>query len=100
MRESRFGINDLAFVWLLEIALKVLEDDQKRREEFVKSLVEQCCKDGFLSAKFVNMIRSIEEEERQTTQEDDDAVFNKYLAKPPFPATWTRNITRNIRDQY
>lgn len=97
MRESRFGINALAYEWLLEIGLKVLctPQNHKRREAFVKSLLEQCCKDGLLSTKFASMIRSLEKEERSATEEGEEEIFNKYLQNPPFPATWNRNITDN-----
>lgn len=97
MRESRFGVNNLAFEWLLEIGLKVLAsvDNRARREDFVNSLLEQCCKDGYLSGKFISMIRSLEMDERSAADEGKDEIFNKYLQRPPFPATWTRNISVN-----
>ena len=95
MRQSRFGINALAYEWLLEIGLKVLctPQNHKRREAFVTSLLQQCCKDGLLSIKFVSMIRSLEKEERTEGEEGEEEILNKYLQNPPFPATWNRNIT-------
>jgi hypothetical protein len=95
LRESRFGINALAYELILEIGLKVLHSPEncKRREDFVRGLLKQCCKDGFLSPKFTSMVRSLEEEERSATEEGEKEIFNKYLGEPPFPATWNRNIT-------
>lgn len=94
MRGSRFGVNNLAYEWLLEIGLKVLHstENRKRRDDFVNSLLGQCCTDGFLSSTFVSMIRSLEKKERP--EEDEEEGFNKYLSEPPFPATWTRNIIK------
>lgn len=94
MRESRFGVNALAYEWVLEIGLKVLSSPEKhdRREQFVMSLLKQVCKDGFLSPKFISMLRSLEAEERSFMKEGEEKMFNKYLAQPPFPATWNRNV--------
>lgn len=94
MRESRFGINALAYEWLLEIGLKVLQSPEmhKRREDFVHSLLKQCCTDGFLSSKFMDKINSLEEE-HLVEGEGENKIFNKHIGKPPFPATWSRNIS-------
>lgn len=99
MRESRFGINALAYEWLLEIGLKVLSSPEmdKRRENFVKSLLEQCCKDGFLSRKFVSKVSALEVEQL-AQEEGENKIFNKYLGKPPYPATWNRNLPDRLCD--
>jgi hypothetical protein len=92
MRESRFGINSIAYEWLLEIGLKVLSSpNHERRAVFVESLLNQVCKDGLLSSKFISMVRALEEEERLATEEGEEEVFDRYLGRPPFPFTWSRN---------
>ncbi|KAL7520984.1 hypothetical protein ACHAWX_005674 [Stephanocyclus meneghinianus] len=94
MRESRFGIDSLAYEWLLEIALKVLHspENHSRRRVFVESLIRQCCKDGLLSVKCVRLLESLEEEDGERTAEEGRRGSN-FLGDAPFPATWSRNVS-------
>ncbi|KAL7482440.1 hypothetical protein ACHAW6_008115 [Cyclotella cf. meneghiniana] len=94
MRESRFGIDSLAYEWLLEIALKVLHspENHSRRRVFVESLIQQCCKDGLLSAKCVRLLESLKEEDGERTVEEGQRGSN-FLGDAPFPATWSRNVS-------
>eukprot|EP00804_Cyclotella_cryptica_P025415 CCRYP_017190-RF/>CCRYP_017190-RF protein AED:0.46 eAED:0.46 QI:0/0/0/1/0/0/2/0/119 len=102
MRESRFGINSLAYEWLLEIAIKVLHspENHERRQLFIESLINQCRKDGLLSAKCVSLLKSLEDGERIAEEEEEGQTFIDFLGDPPFPATWSRNVSDKECNMY
>ena len=67
-----------------------------RRQVFVESLIKQCCKDGLLSAKCVGLLESLEEEEDGDGMTEEEQVghgLSNFLGDPPFPATWSRNVS-------
>lgn len=91
MRDSRFGIDAQAYEWLLEIGAKVLgPHDTKKRDDFVSSLVQQCCNDGYLSAKFINKLAN--PSHYKPIQESDGVELALLLGEPPYPTSWSRNL--------
>mmetsp|Transcript_13609 Transcript_13609/g.22184 ORF Transcript_13609/g.22184 Transcript_13609/m.22184 type:complete len:225 (-) Transcript_13609:1678-2352(-) len=101
MKESRFPPNtSLVYIWLLEIALKVSPspNNDKRQAELVTKLFEQCCKDGFLSSKFVKKLSPFSQGpfyDGGWTAEDSERICKELFGDPPcFPSGWSRNLKR------
>jgi len=94
MRDSRFGVNSLAYEWLLDIGLKVLasQKDNKRREDFLISLVEQCCRDGLLSVRFVKSLSSGRVFDEGWTAGERERICRQIFGDAPFPMHWSRNL--------
>jgi len=92
--ESRFTIDHLAYIWLLEIALKVLAspDADVRRKELVTSVFEQCCRDGLLSSKFVRTLSDGPFHEDGWSKEKSEWMCKELLGDTPFPTAWSRNL--------
>lgn len=90
MKESRFEPDYVAYVWLLEIALKVLTSpvNDERRIEVVTSIFEQCCKEGMLSGKFARVLSSTLKPE----------ICKQLFGDLPLPTAWSRNL-RNAQEQ-
>ena len=99
MKESRFPPNtSLVYIWLLEIALKVLSspNNDKRQAELVTKLFEQCCKDGLLSSKFVRKLSPFSQGpfyDEGWTVEESERICKELFGDPPcFPSGWSRNL--------
>ncbi|KAK1744610.1 pentatricopeptide repeat-containing protein [Skeletonema marinoi] len=95
---SRFNVDQIDFVFLLEIGMKVLVGEE--RDKFMVDLIRQCSKDGFVSKRFVReAVRGPvheewpEEERVRIVQllfgEEDEAVGFS------FPSSWSRNVHKH-----
>lgn len=93
-KRSRFQVDHLAYAWLLEIALKVLssQNDDERREEFLRGLFEQVCIDGLLSSTFLKKLTDGPFYEEGWTQFESERLRYELLGESPFPTAWSRNV--------
>ncbi len=74
--------------------MKVLssQNDDERREEFIRDLVEQVSNDGLLSSTFLNKFTDGPFYEEGWTQLESERLRNELLGSPPFPSAWSRNV--------
>lgn len=94
-RKSRFNIDQIDYVFLLEVGMKVLAG--KERDEFMLDLFRQCKKDGFVSKRLVReAVRGPLHEEwpEEETQQIVQLLFGEELN---FPTSWSRNVHKHDR---
>ena len=92
--KSRFNVDQIDFVFLLEIGMKVLTAND-RRDKFMVDLLRQCSKDGLVSKRLVReAVRGPvhdewpEEESQRITQ----LLFGEDVH---FPSSWSRNVHKH-----
>ena len=84
-KSSRFHVDDVAYVFMLEITLRVSPED-------VEGLFSECCRDGLLSRDFIQkMIESTPKDERK------DLCEELFGDPPTFAVAWSRGVDRDRR---
>ena len=87
-KKSRFRVDDVAYVFMLDVTLRVLPESP----EDVEVLFSECCRDGLLSRDFIQkMIESAPKDERKDLCEE---LFGN---PPTFAAAWSRGVQRERR---
>lgn len=92
---SRFNIDQMDYVFLLEVGMKVLAD--KERDEFMVDLIRQCSKDGLVSRRLVRESVRGPLHEEWPEEERERIVQLLFGEELNFPTSWYRNVHKHDR---
>ena len=94
--QSRFNVDSVDFVFLLEVGMKVLAGQE--RDQFMFNLLRQCARDGFVSKRFVQEAVSGPKQDERPEEERErirQILFGEELAF--LPSSWSRNVHEDAR---
>ncbi len=92
---SRFNVDQIDYVFLLEVGLRVLAG--KERDEFILDLICQCSKDGLVSKRLVRETVRGPVHEEWPEEERVRIVQLVFGEEVNFPTSWSRNVHKHDR---
>ena len=92
---SRFNVDQIDYVFLLEVGMKVLAG--KERDEFMLDLLRQCKKDGLVSKRLVREVVRGPLHEEWPEEERQQIVQLLFGEELNFPTSWSRNVHKHDR---
>jgi tetratricopeptide (TPR) repeat protein len=93
--QSRFDVDSIDFVFLLEVGMKVLRGQE--RDQFLLDLLKQSSKDGLLSKRFVKEAVSGPKYEEWPEEERQRIAQMLFGVELSIPSSWSRNVQDNAR---
>ncbi len=92
---SRFNVDQIDFVFLLEVGLRVLTGGE--RDKFIVDLIRQCSKDGLVSKRLVREAVRGPIHEEWPDEERERMVQLVFGEEVHFPTSWSRNVHKHDR---
>jgi hypothetical protein len=94
--QSRFNVDHIDYVFLLEIGMKVLAGQE--RDKFMVDLIRQCSKDGLVSKRLVReAVRGPINEEWPEEERERRIQLLFGEEEVNFPSSWSRNVHKHDR---
>ena len=95
-RASRHRVDYMAYVWLLEAAIKAFGTPEfdKARFDFIQ-LVRECCDDGLLSNKFVQTLANGPGYCYEWKRGEGALIMKELFPDWPLPPEWYRNLPQD-----
>jgi hypothetical protein len=90
IKESRLQTTHAVYYLLLEVGLAALSgpDRREERSDFLSDIFYECCDEGVLSSKFVQILAN----SPTWSMEESQAMMDIFLPVWPVSASWCRNL--------